>query len=91
MHEGMKRKEQHGDDTAFEQVFLTNNTREGRTVKKSGACRHCGKHGALVAQSSVRAQKDRQRSVQANLARNSNHATQDMEDYLFMAQVGGFD
>ena len=93
MHEDMKRKEQqHGDGAASEQAFMTNGMRKGRPVKKTGACRACGKHGHWIAECPTRNQDgnsgDRRRQVQAHLARDDTRSFDNEGDHLFMARDG---
>ncbi|KAF1318445.1 Integrase catalytic core protein, partial [Globisporangium splendens] len=92
MHEDMKRKEQHGEGFASDQAFMTSDSkRKGRPMKKTGACRHCGKHGHWIAECPTRNQEnsDRRRQQHAHFARDDTGF--DDNDYLFMARddVGG--
>ncbi|KAF1318440.1 Gag-pol polyprotein, partial [Globisporangium splendens] len=92
MHEDMKRKEQHGEGFASDQAFMTSDSkRKGRPMKKTGACRHCGKHGHWIAECPTRNQEnsDHRRQQHAHFARDDTGF--DDNDYLFMARddVGG--
>lgn len=66
--------------------------RKGRPAKKTGACRHCGKHGHWIAECPARNQDgpngDRRRNVHVNLARDYTRPTENDSDYLFMARGG---
>ena len=89
MHEDLKRKEQGGgvDGSAHgqAQAFISRDSkRNGRLVKKTGACHKCGKQGHWIAECPSRIQEDaeRHRFQHANVAQD-----EDLGDYLF--SVGG--
>ena len=84
MHEDMKQKEQHSEGFASDQAFMTSDAkRKGRPMKKTGACRHCGKHGHWIAECPARSQEthDRRHQQHAHIERDNND-----NDYLFTAR-----
>ena len=83
LHEDMKRKEQGGDGAAAGQAFMSSDRkRNGRPVKKTDACNHCGKMGHWRAECPSRIQDNngnpRQRFQRANVVRD-----EDPGEYLF--------
>ena len=83
LHEDMKRKEQGGDGVVVGQAFMSSDKkRNGRPMKKTGACNHCGKMGHWIAECPSRIQDNngnpRQRFQRANVVRD-----EDLGEYLF--------